>query len=352
MPIERTYKYNNSTVTIKFGNILDSESEVIVSSDDCLVTMSDGVSKAIRTGDTSGAIVEDVKKKIPAELGDVVVSTSGSLPYKFVFHAITIGQIEKLDHSFINEEDIHGYIVSNTVARCLELLRSVNLSSIAFPAIGGGNAGIPLSRIAAAMANSISEFLYKTNKSYKIELFLFDKFNSFPEHFLDFFEQFAKSTKHSDPGGKIQIKNHIQEIIPEETATYDIFMSYSRKDSEKADDIADKLTSMGITVWIDRSGKYSGQNYKEVIVNKIDSSSIILFLSSENSNNSENVQNEIAVAVKRKKFIIPVKLDNSPYHPRIEYDLIAKDHIEYEPENEDIFGKIFAQLSLIKNKKS
>lgn len=37
----RQYTFNNSTLTVKFGNILDTQAEVIVSSDDCYVTMGD-----------------------------------------------------------------------------------------------------------------------------------------------------------------------------------------------------------------------------------------------------------------------------------------------------------------------
>ena len=39
----RKYTFNKSTLTVKFGNILDTNAEVIVSSDDCYVTMGGGV---------------------------------------------------------------------------------------------------------------------------------------------------------------------------------------------------------------------------------------------------------------------------------------------------------------------
>ena len=32
--MERTYQINNSTITVKFGSIIDSKADVIVSSDD------------------------------------------------------------------------------------------------------------------------------------------------------------------------------------------------------------------------------------------------------------------------------------------------------------------------------
>ena len=43
----RQYIFNNSNLTVRFGNILESQSEIIVSSDDCYVSMGGGVSRAI-----------------------------------------------------------------------------------------------------------------------------------------------------------------------------------------------------------------------------------------------------------------------------------------------------------------
>lgn len=61
----RKYHYNNSTMTIVFGNILDSKAEVIVSSDDTGISMAGGISGAIRKA--GGDIIrEDAQKKLPA----------------------------------------------------------------------------------------------------------------------------------------------------------------------------------------------------------------------------------------------------------------------------------------------
>ena len=65
----RQYTFNNSTLTVKFGSILDTQAEVIVSSDDCYVTMGGGVSRAIlRAG--GDVIIRDAQKMVPIPLGD------------------------------------------------------------------------------------------------------------------------------------------------------------------------------------------------------------------------------------------------------------------------------------------
>ncbi len=345
--MERTYKYNNSKVTIRFGNIIDSEAEVIVSSDDCWITMGGGVSMSIRRAEGTGAIEQDVQKKVPVNLGDVVVSNAGKLKQKFIFHAITIGFIKNTPVKDAPEEEVQEYIIKNSVTKCLNLMRNLNVSSIAFPTIGGGLAGIPLQKIARVMASSISDFLLKTNYPYNIELFIFSTKNH-PDYiqYLDFFEQFAACVDSKE-------ERHIQ-TTPCETnisvhENYDVFISYSRLDSSVADEIIVLLKELNLRIWIDRSGDYSGRNYKSVIVNTIRNSNIVLFLSSERSNKSDNVIKEISVAVEQKKHIIPIKIDNAPYADSIAYDLTGIDYINYSEQKEELVHKIFSQLTLIRN---
>lgn len=347
--MERTYNYNNSEVTIRIGNILDSDAEVVVSSDDCYVTMGGGVSASIRRKEGTRVIENEVRKMVPAEIGDVVVSTAGTLPQKYIFHAITIGFIGNSSLKSLPVEEVHDYIIRNSVTKCLTIMRYLNVSSIAFPTIGGGTARIPYSRIAYTMSRAISDFLKRTNASYKVYLYIYDPTDS-PDYikYLDFYEQFATCVEREH----YQVTNELAvQPIASTKEYYDVFISYSRKDNQKVDEIAEALKQMNLNFWIDRTGEYSGRNYKSVIVNTIRQSHIVLFLSSENSNQSDNVIKEVSVAVELKKMIIPIKLDNYPYADSIAYDLTGIDFVNYESEKEQLERKIISQLTLIKSSK-
>lgn len=347
--MERTYRYNNSEVTIRIGNILDSNADILVSSDDCFVTMGGGVSASIRRKEGTGAIENDVRKHVPAKIGDIIVSTSGTLPYKYIFHAITIGFIGNSTLKDLPTEEVHEYIIGNSVTKCLNIMRHLNVSSIAFPTIGGGTARIPYPRIALTMSRAISDFLKRTNACYKVYLYIYDQTEK-PDYikYLDFYEQFAACVERNI---KPAIENKSVKQAQTSIDEYDLFISYSRIDSEKADELAETLKRMNLKFWIDRTGEYSGRNYKSVIVNTIKQSQMVLFLSSENSNKSENVIKEISVAVELGKMIIPIKLDNYPYADSIAYDLTGIDFVNYENEKEDLERKIISQLTLIKNSK-
>jgi O-acetyl-ADP-ribose deacetylase (regulator of RNase III) len=178
---KRTYEIGQSTLTLEFGDLTTSNAEVLVSSDDSYVTMGGGVSAAIlRAG--GDAIMIDAAKKVPARLGDVVVTSAGSLQARHIFHAITISD-EKLEPK---------EVISRATRRCLELLVSLDLRSIAFPAIGAGVAGFSYEDVAVRMAEVMVEFLGSSQRPIDATIYLYDRFGMMqPIDYVSFFEEFA-----------------------------------------------------------------------------------------------------------------------------------------------------------------
>ena len=132
----RTYRIAESLLTIDFGSVLDVGAEVVVSSDDYQLTMGGGVSAAIRMA-AGNALVLDASKAVPREEGDIVVTTAGALPARYVFHAVTIGPRKWVDRTY--RPDIPRLIRRATLS-CLELMMPLGVRSIAFPALGTGTA--------------------------------------------------------------------------------------------------------------------------------------------------------------------------------------------------------------------
>lgn len=110
---------------------------------------------------------------------------------------------------------------------------------------------------------------------------------------------------------------------------YDVFISYSRKDSGLVLEIAEKLTESGYDVWIDQDGIESGDAFKSVIVKAIKKSNLFLFFSSKTANESLWTVKEVNMAVHLKKYIIPVKLDDTEYNDSLLFDLVGLDYISY-----------------------
>jgi O-acetyl-ADP-ribose deacetylase (regulator of RNase III) len=178
----RTYQFGKSMLTIEFGDITTSNTDVIVSSDDAYISMGGGVSAGIlRAGGQE--IMIDAAKKVPANVGDVIVTTAGRLHAQYVFHAITVGP---------GEEEVESHIVlRRTVSRCFDLLDVLGLHSIAFPAIGAGVAGFSYEDVAVEMANIVAARLTASNRLLDVTVFLYDRFGRMqPIDFIRFFEEF------------------------------------------------------------------------------------------------------------------------------------------------------------------
>jgi len=89
----------------------------------------------------------------------------------------------------------------------------------------------------------------------------------------------------------------------------DIFISYSSKDKEKADQLTELLASAGLSVWIDQSGIEVATSWSKEIVQAIDGCKAFVVLLSPNSIASKNVIKELSLAAERNKKILPLDLE-------------------------------------------
>jgi len=184
MEAARSYTFEKGRINVVFGNITSSTAQAVVSSDDCYITMGGGVSGEILVAGGQEIMI-DAAKKVPAKVGDVVVTTAGRLKAQYVFHAITIGrQSDELEPA---------KLVRQCVSRCFDLLDALGLQSIAFPAIGAGAAGFSYQDVAVEMASVIADRLSRSHRSIDVTLYLFDRFGSLQLiDFIRFFEEFAR----------------------------------------------------------------------------------------------------------------------------------------------------------------
>lgn len=164
----RVFNVGSSTVTILFGDITQSSCQALVSSDDYRLSMGGGVSAALRRAGGS-AILDDAVKVGHRKLGDVVVTTGGLLPACYVLHAITIGPVDL-------PEVPTSVVVRSATRRVMELLPLLGCQSVAFPAIGTGAAGMDYQEVAAELAASLVESLLSTSVSYRVEIYITDRY--------------------------------------------------------------------------------------------------------------------------------------------------------------------------------
>ena len=138
----------------------------------------------------------------------------------------------------------------------------------------------------------------------------------------------------------------------------DVFISYSRKDyvDEKGaviegnviSKILESFESSNITYWIDKKGVYVGDEYMEKIADAIAASSILLFVSSVNSNASEWTPGEIGTAHLYKKKIIPFRLDDTPYARSFIVKVASLNYIDYFGKGQEAIDELIAAIQAYK----
>lgn len=93
--------------------------------------------------------------------------------------------------------------------------------------------------------------------------------------------------------------------------SFDVFISYSRKDYPFASKIADLLEKNDLSCFLDKSGISGGDDFVNVICKAIQNSRLVLVLASSHAYESNYVPNEINYALNHKKKILPYIIDSS-----------------------------------------
>lgn len=98
-----------------------------------------------------------------------------------------------------------------------------------------------------------------------------------------------------------------------------IFIIYSHKDKEKAQELSEELRSLGFNPWFDQQELLPGQKWQEAIKQAIEDSAIALYLVSKNTEKSKGfINNEMKAAMQVLRArndtyspVIPVLLEES-----------------------------------------
>lgn len=124
----------------------------------------------------------------------------------------------------------------------------------------------------------------------------------------------------------------------------DIFISYSRKDSETAATLADRLRSSGANVWVDTSALTASETWSAEIVNAIESCTHFIVLLSEAAVASVNVTKEVSLASESKKTIVPIELHLCELNSAMKYALAGLQKVSLH--DEISLNRLFTKLGI------
>ena len=110
----------------------------------------------------------------------------------------------------------------------------------------------------------------------------------------------------------------------------DIFISYSRKDSEHALALAERLRANGMEIWMDQTGIEAATSWGKEIVGAIKECGAFCLLISSSSLTSQNVIKEVSLANQFKCAIIPIDLEPIELTDDFHYPLAGLQRVKIE----------------------
>lgn len=147
-------------VELRKGDITKQDVDAIVNAANTKLVMGGGLAGAIRRAGGE-EINEEAIKKGPIPLGEAAVTKAGWLKAKYIIHAASMhpGGVAT------------GESIANSVRNSLVRAEELELKTIAFPAVGCGIAGYPISKGAKIILQTIKEFEPKSLEQAIVILF-------------------------------------------------------------------------------------------------------------------------------------------------------------------------------------
>lgn len=121
-----------------------------------------------------------------------------------------------------------------------------------------------------------------------------------------------------------------------------VFVSYSHDDKDKVYPLLSMLQRNGYRVWYDEGIK-PGDNWRNLIVDKIEKCACVLLFSTAFSAKSDEVEYELDVAKDCKKELITIRMDSAVF-PRAYEVMLKKKHMIFYPSDDNYAEKLMESL--------
>gem|GEM_PF-6639343 len=124
----------------------------------------------------------------------------------------------------------------------------------------------------------------------------------------------------------------------------DVFISFASKDQAVANATCKAIEDRGYSCWISSRDVRPGRDYAEEITAAIEQCKLMVFVYSQNSNNSDEVKREITLASQNLKIVIPLLTEDIKMSPSFRYHLATRNWIDcsqgWEASLEILFGQL------------
>ena len=109
----------------------------------------------------------------------------------------------------------------------------------------------------------------------------------------------------------------------------DVFISFASKDRKVATTLCASLESRGVKCWISARDILPGENFQVSIVQAIRQAKIMLLVFTGNSNTSEEMTKELALASQQRLIVIPLRIEDVTPNDAFAYEFATRQWIDF-----------------------
>jgi hypothetical protein len=125
----------------------------------------------------------------------------------------------------------------------------------------------------------------------------------------------------------------------------DIFISFASQDTRIARTICTALESRGFSCWISARNIQPGENFQSAIVRAIRSAKVLLLVFTANSNSSEEMTKELALASQQKLMVVPLRVENVDPSDAFAYEFATRQWIDLFADWEEAMNNLCTRLT-------
>ena len=109
----------------------------------------------------------------------------------------------------------------------------------------------------------------------------------------------------------------------------DIFISFASQDHRVAMTLCQALEGRGFKCWISSRDILPGENFQISIVRAIRNAKIMLLVFTANSNNSDEMNKELALASQNKLMVVPLRIEDVTPNDAFAYEFATRQWIDF-----------------------
>ncbi len=124
-----------------------------------------------------------------------------------------------------------------------------------------------------------------------------------------------------------------------------IFISFAAQDRKVAITLCQALESRGFKCWISGRDILPGENFQIAIVRAIRKAKLMLLVFTANSNNSEEMNKELALASQQKLTVVPLRIEDVAPNDAFAYEFATRQWIDFFADWELAMGALASQIA-------